>query len=68
MTAHYFPESDHPDLQPFVQAFVSMMFSHAAFERRIADMLETITASTVSVRPQTLVGGLRIAGPETSGS
>jgi hypothetical protein len=43
MTMHCFPEADDPFLQPFTQAFVRMMFAHAAFERRIADLLETIT-------------------------
>jgi hypothetical protein len=43
MTKHYFPDADDPVIQPFTQAFVRMMFSHAAFERRIADLLETIT-------------------------
>jgi hypothetical protein len=43
MTTHYFPHADDPDLQPFTRAFVRMMFAHAAFERRIADLLDTIT-------------------------
>jgi hypothetical protein len=43
MTTHYFPDADDPDLQPFTRAFVTMMFAHAALERRIADLLDTIT-------------------------
>ncbi len=42
-TKYYFPDADDPGIRPFTQAFVRMMFSHAAFERRIADMLETVT-------------------------
>ena len=43
MTTHYFPDADEPALQPFTQAFVSMMFAHAAFERRVSDLMEVIT-------------------------
>ena len=38
----YFPKYDHPALQPFTQAFVRLMFAHAAFERRVRDLLEVI--------------------------
>jgi hypothetical protein len=43
MTKHYFPEADEPALQPFTQAFVGMMFAHAAFERRVSDLMGIIT-------------------------
>jgi hypothetical protein len=43
MTTHYFPEADVPGLQPFTQAFVRMMFAHAAFERRVSDLMDVIT-------------------------
>jgi hypothetical protein len=43
MTTHYFPEADEPALQPFTQAFVGIMFAHAAFERRISDLMGVIT-------------------------
>ena len=43
MTTHYFPEANEPALQPFTQAFVSMMFAHAAFERRVSDLMGIIT-------------------------
>jgi hypothetical protein len=39
----YFPEADVPGLQPFTQAFVRMMFAHAAFERRVSDLMNVIT-------------------------
>ena len=43
MTRHYFPEVDDPDLQPFTQAFVGMMFAHAAFERGVSELMDVIT-------------------------
>ncbi len=43
MTTHYFPDADDPALQPFTQAFVRMMFAHAAFERRVSDLMGVIT-------------------------
>ncbi len=43
MTTHYFPEANEPALQPFTQAFVSMMFAYAAFERRVSDLMGIIT-------------------------
>jgi hypothetical protein len=43
MTRHYFPEADDSDLQPFTQAFVSMMFAHAAFERGVSELMGIIT-------------------------
>jgi hypothetical protein len=43
MTTHYFPEANEPALQPFTLAFVSMMFAHAAFERRVSDLMGIIT-------------------------
>ncbi len=43
MTTHYFPDADVPALQPFTQAFVRMMFAHAAFERRVSDLMNVIT-------------------------
>jgi hypothetical protein len=43
MTTHYFPDADEPALQPFTQAFVGMMFAHAAFERRASDLMGLIT-------------------------
>jgi hypothetical protein len=39
---HYFPEHDAPDLQPFTQAFVHLMFAHAAFERRVSDLMSVV--------------------------
>jgi len=43
VTRNYFPEADDPALQPFTQAFVGMMFAHAAFERRVSDLMGVIT-------------------------
>jgi hypothetical protein len=43
MTTHYFPDADEPALQPFTQAFVGMMFAHAAFERRVSELMGLIT-------------------------
>ena len=43
MTTHYFPEADDPALQPFTQAFVHLMFAHAAFERRVSELMDIIT-------------------------
>jgi hypothetical protein len=43
MTTHYFPDADEPALQPFTQAFVRLMFEHAAFERRVSDLMGIIT-------------------------
>jgi hypothetical protein len=43
MTSHYFPDADEPALQPFTQAFVGMMFAHAAFEHRVSDLMDVIT-------------------------
>jgi hypothetical protein len=43
MTTHYFPDADEPALQPFTQAFVGMMFAHAAFERRVSDLMGVVT-------------------------
>ncbi len=43
MTTHYFPEADDPALQPFTQAFVGLMFAHAAFERRVSELMDVIT-------------------------
>jgi hypothetical protein len=43
MATHYFPDADVPGLQPFTQAFVRMMFAHAAFERRVSDLINVIT-------------------------
>ena len=43
MTTHYFPDADEPALQPFTQSFVQLMFAHAAFERRVSDLMEVIT-------------------------
>jgi hypothetical protein len=43
MTPHYFPDANEPDLQPFTQAFVGLMFAHAAFERRASDLMGIIT-------------------------
>jgi hypothetical protein len=40
---HYFPDPDTPDLQPFTQAFVHLMFAHAEFERRVSDLMGVIT-------------------------
>src|SRR5271166_1335350 len=40
---HYFPDPDTPDLQPFTQAFVHLMFAHAGFERRVSDLMGVIT-------------------------
>src|SRR5215469_6158861 len=37
VTAHYFSEADDPAIQPFTQAFVNLMFAHAAFERRVSE-------------------------------
>jgi hypothetical protein len=36
---HYFPEPDAPHLKPFTQAFVHLMFAHAAFEHRVSDLM-----------------------------
>jgi hypothetical protein len=43
MTTHYFPDADEPALQPFTQSFVHLMFTHAAFERRVSDLMGIIT-------------------------
>jgi hypothetical protein len=43
MTTHYFPDADEPALQPFTQSFVHLMFAHAAFERRVSDLMGIIT-------------------------
>jgi hypothetical protein len=43
MTTHYFPDADELALQPFTQAFVRLMFAHAAFERRVSDLMGIIT-------------------------
>jgi hypothetical protein len=43
MTTHYFPDADEPALQPFAQSFVHPMFAHAAFERRVSDLMGIIT-------------------------
>jgi hypothetical protein len=43
MTSHYFPDADEPALQPFTQAFVGMMFAHAASEHRVSDLMDVIT-------------------------
>jgi hypothetical protein len=43
MTTHYFPDANEPALQPFTQAFVGMMFAHAAFERRVSELMGIIT-------------------------
>jgi hypothetical protein len=43
MTTHYFPDADEPALQPFTQSFVRLMFAHAAFERRVSDLMGVIT-------------------------
>jgi hypothetical protein len=43
MTTHYFPDADVRALQPFSQAFVRMMFAHAAFEHRVSDLMSVIT-------------------------
>jgi hypothetical protein len=43
MTTHYFSDADVPALQPFTQAFVRMMFAHAAFEHRVSDLMNVIT-------------------------
>jgi hypothetical protein len=43
MTMHYFPEADEPALQPFTQSFVYLMFAHAAFERRVSELMGIIT-------------------------
>jgi hypothetical protein len=43
MTTHYFPDADEPALQPFTQSFVQLMFAHAAFERRVSDLMGIIT-------------------------
>jgi hypothetical protein len=43
MTTHYFPDATEPALQPFTQAFVHLMFAHAAFERRVSDLMGIIT-------------------------
>jgi hypothetical protein len=43
MTTHYFPDADEPFLQPFTMAFIRLMFAHAAFERRVSDLMDAIT-------------------------
>jgi hypothetical protein len=43
MTTHYFPDADEPALQPFTQSFVHLMFAHAAFERRVSELMGVIT-------------------------
>jgi hypothetical protein len=40
---HYFPDPGHPDLAPFAETFVRMMFAHAGFEHRVSDLLNVIT-------------------------
>jgi hypothetical protein len=39
---HIFPEPDEPDLQPFMRAFVRLMFAHGEFERRVSDLVGVI--------------------------
>lgn len=39
---YYFPNPDHPDLRPFIQAFVRMLFAHAEFEHRFANLVSAI--------------------------
>jgi len=40
---HDFPDADAPAIQPFTQAFVGMMFAHAAFEHRVSALMNAIT-------------------------
>jgi hypothetical protein len=39
----FFPDPDSPDLAPFTQAFLRMMFAHVEFERRVAELADVIT-------------------------
>jgi hypothetical protein len=39
----FFPEPDSPEIAPFTQAFLRMMFAHVEFERRVAEMADVIT-------------------------
>jgi hypothetical protein len=43
MTTHYFPDAHEPALQPLTQFFVNLMFAHAAFERRVSELVGIIT-------------------------
>jgi len=40
--AHYFPEHDAPEMEPFRLAFFHMMFAHAEFERRVSQLRAAI--------------------------
>jgi hypothetical protein len=40
---HFLPEPDSPELGPFTRAFMRMMFAHAEFERRVAELADVIT-------------------------
>ena len=39
----FFPEPDSPDLAPYTQTFLRMMFAHVDFERRVAELADAIT-------------------------
>jgi hypothetical protein len=39
---HFFPEPDSPELEPFRLAFMRMLFAHAEFERRMAELADVI--------------------------
>jgi len=40
---HYFPDPDSPEIEPFVRAFLRLMFAHAEFEERVRDLQGIIT-------------------------
>jgi hypothetical protein len=40
---NFFPEPNSPELAPFTQAFMHMMFAHVEFERRVAELAEVIS-------------------------
>jgi hypothetical protein len=39
---HFLPEPDSPELEPFRLAFMRMLFAHAEFERRVAELADVI--------------------------
>ena len=39
----FFPEPNSPELAPFTQAFLRVMFAHVGFDHRVADLAEVLT-------------------------
>ena len=42
---HFFPEPNSPEIAPFTQAFLRVMFAHVEFERRVAELADAITVN-----------------------